>query len=272
MAKLEGCDFCKFLNYESSDDFYLYEVGTTACKPSYSYEHFVNKRTIIHFILRGKGTVTINGVTNEVKGHQAFIIPEGHRASYRADDKDPWEYVWFHIGGPKFPQLLKEAGLSHENPIFKPTKHWNEIEELVNDIVKNYKREYYCIGKIYEICDYMIHFSPARNVSEVDNSLMYVKKAIAFIQLKYDEPIKVEHIAYICGLNRSYLTRLFKSATGYSLQEYLLSYRIKCAIKLLEKTDKSIQDIAYEVGYTDYFTFAKAFKRQTGKAPREYRK
>lgn len=272
MAELKGCDFCKFLNYENSDDFYLYEIGTTACKPLYSYEHFVNKRTIIHFIVRGKGTLTINDVTYEIHEHEAFIIPEGHRAHYCADEKDPWEYIWFHIGGPKFPQLLQEAGLSYTNPVFKPTKYADKIEELVYDIMRNYKREYYCIGKIYEICDYMIHYSPTREVHDVNTSLMYVKKAIAYIQLKYDEPIKIDNIAYVCGLNRSYLTRLFKSATGYSLQEYLLSYRMKCAIKLLEKTEKSIQDIAYEVGYGDYFTFSKAFKRHTGKSPSEYRK
>ena len=51
--ELLGCDFCKFVNYEDSDDFYLYELGTNKCEPLYSYEHFVRNRIIIHFVLNG---------------------------------------------------------------------------------------------------------------------------------------------------------------------------------------------------------------------------
>jgi len=271
-VQLNGCDFCKFVNYEKSDDFYLYEIGTCACEPSYSYEHFVHKRTIIHFVLKGKGTLNINGVTHEIGPHQAFIIPEGIRCSYCSDAEDPWEYIWFHIGGPKFPQLISEAGLSAENPVYTPTDRAEKIESLARDILANYTREYYCIGKIYQICDYMITYSSNKPVHEVNSSLLYVKTAIAYIQLKYNEQIKIDKVAYACGLNRSYLTRLFKEATGYSLQEYLLSYRVKTAIKLLTESDMSIQDIATSVGYGDSFTFSKAFKRQTGKSPSEYRK
>lgn len=271
MPELEGCDFCKFLNYENSDDFYLYEVGTTACKPLYSYEHLVHKRTIIHFILRGKGKLFINGKEHAVSAHQAFIIPENARARYIADEDDPWEYIWLHVGGPKFPQLLKEAGLSDENPVFIPTACADEIESIARDILQHCDREYYCIGSIYKLCDYFMKYSSSKPATETNNSTLYIRNTIKYIQLKYNEPIKIEHIAFACGLNRSYLTRLFKEATGYSLQEYLLSYRMKKASKFLTETDLNIQDIAFSVGYSDSFTFSKAFKRHTGKAPTEYR-
>ena len=76
-----------------------------------------------------------------------------------------------------------------------------------------------------------------------------------------------ENIAFALGLNRSYLTRLFKEATGYSLQEYLLTYRMKMAIKLLSENKLSVSEIAEAVGYTDTFTFSKAFKRHFGQSP-----
>lgn len=272
MTELAGCDFCKFVNYESSDDFYLYEIGTTACVPGWAYEHFVHKRTIIHFVLRGKGKLYINNKEYTITEHQAFIIPENARARYQADQDDPWEYIWIHVGGPKLPELLKDAGLSLENPVFQPIACADEIETLARQLLVNYEREYYCIGLIYQICDYMITYSKDKPIREINNSLLYVKRVIAYIQLKYNEPVKIETIAFACGLNRSYLTRLFKDATGYSLQEYLLSYRVKKAQKLLTETDMPIQDIALAVGYGDSFTFSKAFKRQTGKSPRDYKR
>lgn len=82
---------------------------------------------------------------------------------------------------------------------------------------------------------------------------------------------RIEDISYALGLNRSYLTRLFKEATGYSLQDYLLTYRMKMAVKLLIENTLSIAQIAQAVGYVDTFTFSKAFKRHFGQAPSAFK-
>lgn len=269
--ELQGCDFCKFVNYEDSDDFYLYELGTNKCEPLYSYEHLVKNRIVLHFVIAGKGRLLIDGKYHDVGPHQIFLIPENKRTLYQADKDDPWEYIWFHIGGPKISQVLKEAGLTVENPVYTPLACHEEIENLAKDILKNYTRQYYCIGTLYKICDYMIENSESKAAPEIESSLIYVKNVISYIQLKYSEQIKIEKIAYALGLNRSYLTRLFKEATGYSLQEYLLTYRMKVAVKLLSKNSMSIAEIAQSVGYVDTFTFSKAFKRHFGQSPSEYR-
>lgn len=272
MATLLGCDFCKFVNYECSDDFYLYELGTNVCDPGYSYEHFVIKRCILHFIFRGKGTLYLDGKAYPVHEHQAFLIPENAHAFYKADEEDPWEYAWLHFGGPKHVSILKEAGLDYNNPIYTPTGCIKEIEDTVYDIIHHYNREYYCIGTLYKLFDYMIANSKDKADVSTNNALLYVKNVISYIQLKYSEPITIETIAFACGLNRSYLTRLFKNATGYSLQEYLIVYRIKMACKLLVETNLSVQAIANKVGYNDAFNFTKAFKKHTKVSPTEYRK
>lgn len=268
---LAGCDFCKFVNYENSDDIYLYEVGTCACDPGYSYEHYVVNRCILHFVVRGKGRLVLDGHEYPVHEHQAFFIPENTHAFYQADREDPWEYVWFHVGGPKVISLLKEAGIHRENPVFTPLSCVEEIETLAFDTIHHHQREYYCIGNLYKLLDYMITYSKDRVEKPAGSSRQYVKNVISYIQLNYTDPIKIESIAYACGLNRSYLTRLFKEATGYSLQEYLTIYRMKVAAKLLIESNLPVQAIAGKVGYGDAFTFTKAFKRHTGKSPSEYR-
>lgn len=269
--ELSGCDFCKFVNYEDSDDFYLYEVGTYKCEPLYSYEHLVKNRIIIHFVLKGKGSLFLNDKRYEVGPHQIFLIPENTKTSYQADEDDPWEYIWIHIGGPKIPLILKEAGLSAENPVYIPRACHEEIEALAKDIVDNYTRQYYCVGSIYKICDYMIENASSKVTPDIENSLVYVKNVISYIQLKYSEPIKIGDIAYSLGLNRSYLTRLFKEATGYSLQDYLLTYRMKVAARLIKENNHTISEIATTVGYSDTFTFSKAFKRHFGYSPSAYK-
>jgi len=269
--ELAGCDFCKFVNYEDSDDFYLYELGTNKCQPLYSYEHLVRNRIIIHFVLNGKGILRLNGKEYDVFPHQIFLIPENTKAFYQADENDPWEYIWFHIGGPKIPQILREAGLTADSPVYTPVDCHEEIEALAKDILDNYTRQYYCVGSLYKICDYMIENSANKSEASIDSSLLYVKNVISYIQLKYSEPIKIENIAYALGLNRSYLTRLFKDATGFSLQDYLLTYRMKIAMKLLLENQLSVAGVALHVGYGDTFTFSKAFKRHFGQSPSAYK-
>ena len=271
MAELQGVDFCKFINYEDSDDFYLYEVGSYKCQPLYSYVNLVKNRLILHFFVSGKGILRINNREYDIHEHQIFLVPENIRTFYQADKDDPWEYIWVHIGGPKIPLILKEAGLSSESPVYTPKACAEEIEDLARDLLKNYMRQYYCVGTIYKICDYMIENASKKDEPAIEHSLIYVKNVISYIQLKYSEPVKIEGIAQALGLNRSHLTRLFKEATGYSLQDYLLTYRMKMAVKLLNSSALSISEIAANVGYTDTFTFSKAFKRHFGKSPSEFR-
>lgn len=92
------------------------------------------------------------------------------------------------------------------------------------------------------------------------DALTYIQNTICFIRQKYSDPIRIQDIADYCGLNRSYLTRLFKHATGYTPQEYLAQYRINQAKQLLEENSMSIQHIAYCVGYNDAFTFSKLLR------------
>ncbi|MCR4689803.1 MAG: AraC family transcriptional regulator [Lachnospiraceae bacterium] len=268
---LTGVDFVKFVNWESSDDFYLYEMGRYACIPGYSFERTVSQRCILHFVISGKGSLVLDGVTHEVHAGQAFLIPDGCHAFYQADRADPWSYLWLHIGGPKLPDVFRRAGLSEKCPVFTPAKRWDKIKSLLEDILKHYDREYYCIGNLYKIFDYMMEYSVNKEDNTVDSSLLYVKNVIGYIKLKYSDPIKVETIAYAFGLNRSYLTRLFKDATGYTMQQYLLIYRMKVAMQMLKEGDKNVQDIALAVGYGDSFTFSKAFKRHFGHSPSYYR-
>ncbi|MBR6403400.1 MAG: AraC family transcriptional regulator [Eubacterium sp.] len=271
MEELKGCDFCKFVYWENSDDFYLYEMGSYKCIPGYSYDRACSERCIFHFIVSGKGYLVLNDKRYDVHAGQAFLIPEKSKAFYAADDEEPWEYIWLHIAGPKLPNVLRKAGLSVSHPIFTPTKNWDKIINLLKDILEHNTREYYCIGNLYKIFDYMMEYSDNKEENQIDTSLLYVRNVIGYIKLKYPEPIKIETIAYVCGLNRSYLTRLFKEATGYTIQQYLMIYRMKVAMRLLKETEMSIQEIATSVGYGDTFTFSKAFKRHLGMSPSDYR-
>ena len=100
---------------------------------------------------------------------------------------------------------------------------------------------------------------------------IYVDQALDYIQHNFKGDIKINDLASYIGIDRSYLTSIFKSVTKLSPQEYLMHYRMEQAINLLKTTEKKISDIAECVGYHDPLAFSKMFKKFTGVSPKEYR-
>ena len=82
----------------------------------------------------------------------------------------------------------------------------------------------------------------------------------------------LDEIAHQFNLSRSYLSKKFKSSTGFGFKEYMINIRIKKACELLLGTDKTITEIAFECGFNDSNYFGDAFRRVKGVSPHKYRK
>ncbi len=100
---------------------------------------------------------------------------------------------------------------------------------------------------------------------------VYVDHALEFIEHNYMRGIKVSDIAKYIGINRSYLTSIFKKSLNVSVKKYLDGYRLDKAATLLRTTNEMVGNIAQEVGYADPLTFSKVFKAIKGKNPTEFR-
>ena len=102
---------------------------------------------------------------------------------------------------------------------------------------------------------------PARMVEELDN---YIRENVS-------DEISNTEIGAVFGYHPFYVSRMLKERRGITLRQYIISYRLKMAKKLLETTDRSAGEIAEECGFTDASYFAKTFKAAFGITPKEYR-
>ena len=82
----------------------------------------------------------------------------------------------------------------------------------------------------------------------------------------------MENVAEHAGFSMDYFNRIFLAHTGFTVMAYVNYMRVKRAVELLRNTDKTVLDIALEVGYDSHEGFIKAFKKVYGVAPSEYRK
>jgi transcriptional regulator GlxA family with amidase domain len=99
-----------------------------------------------------------------------------------------------------------------------------------------------------------------------------VKEAQAYIETNMQEKISVEHLSARFAVGRRNFDRRFIKATGNTPVEYLQRVKIESAKKALETSRKTINEVMYEVGYSDVKAFREVFRKVTGMSPLEYRR
>lgn len=96
--------------------------------------------------------------------------------------------------------------------------------------------------------------------------LMRMKKIITYVNAYYQDKITLDQIADEVGLTPHYLCRHFKQQMNCTLFEYILDFRLRKSIELLEK------DISYMCGFGDVHFYIKKFKKKINVTPYVYKK
>lgn len=103
------------------------------------------------------------------------------------------------------------------------------------------------------------------NTELIFNAVNFAKKNAT------ESGISVEEVAKNAGFSIDYFNRIFLSHTGFTVTAYINYVRLKQAAFLLRTTDKSVLDIALQIGYDSHEGFTKSFKKKYGVTPSEYR-
>lgn len=98
-----------------------------------------------------------------------------------------------------------------------------------------------------------------------------VKNVQDYIEQNIEERITVDELADRVSLGRRSFERRFKQATNNSVLEYIQRVKIEAAKRSLETSKKNVNEVMYDVGYTDTKAFRDLFKKITGLTPIEYR-
>jgi transcriptional regulator GlxA family with amidase domain len=99
-----------------------------------------------------------------------------------------------------------------------------------------------------------------------------IKQAQEFIEANLTDKISVEDLASKFAIGKRHFERRFKTATKNTPVEYMQRVRMEAARKQLETSSKNINEVMYDVGYTDAKAFRNIFKKITGLSPIDYRK
>lgn len=98
-----------------------------------------------------------------------------------------------------------------------------------------------------------------------------ILKSQEFIENNFTERITIELLADHVNVSRRSFERRFKSATNNTVSEYIQRVRIESAKRSFEASLKNVNEVMFDVGYTDTKSFRDVFKKITGLTPVEYR-
>lgn len=98
-----------------------------------------------------------------------------------------------------------------------------------------------------------------------------ILKSQKWLQEHYAKEVQIDRLARESGMSSRNFIRRFKEATGDTPLGYLQGIRVAVAKRLLERSQITVQDVSFQVGYNDLVFFRNLFKRHTGLCPNEYR-
>lgn len=248
----------------------VYNCGSQRCSGGYQWGPGVRDHHLIHYVISGKGTLHYNNEDYEIGPGDAFYTRPGAEMMYRADLNDPWHYCWAGFAGPDASYIISHTPFSELNPVIRPVRG-KEFEEALHRVWESRGTSFQDMmamtGQLYLALSLLVE-----DQNNVGNSVYY-HKAVDYIRKSFMQyGLSVEQIADYIGINRSYLSTLFKGFAGVSPKEYLTQFRMTQASILLIETDLSISTIAGSVGFEDRLYFSRVFHKMTGYSPSEFRK
>lgn len=157
-------------------------------------------------------------------------------------------------------------------PVIEDAQLLETIDSLLNllsDPVQ--KSTLSTIGHVYEILGQLQCY--AHQTVCVSNTQIHgFDEVLTYIENHYTESISPRETSASFGYNETYFCRRFKEITGINFTRYIQALRMEQALKLLERTQDSISDIAWKCGYSDVCYFSNNFKKHFGFSPTEFRR
>lgn len=111
--------------------------------------------------------------------------------------------------------------------------------------------------------------SPHAHAKEVLPS--HIAEAAQMIRKRHKEALSLEDVAKAVGLSRERLSRLFHESLGITFSEYLNHARLETARSLLEGTDRSVTEIAFDSGFQSLSQFHRRFRSAENQSPSQFR-
>jgi AraC-like DNA-binding protein len=217
----------------------------------------------LFLFLNGGASIEVKKKTYELVPRQIYLLPAGQefRVTYQKSD-----LYYFHF------RVLDGTGMSVFNHL-EGIPSLADASTLYDEMVESYfrERQMVCLALAFQavlrFCEPLMDslWSKARSISKYRLLLNHIQENIS-------PSMRVDQLAEYMNMSRSALSKAFRRDMGISLKEYLTWIQMERAMNLLASTDLTIEEIVFQLGYTNVPYFYRSFKKVIGESPGKYRR
>lgn len=263
-------------------ELYYYDDANLAGVKKHTHDYYE-----FYFFLQGNISVVIGKRKYILKtGDIVFIPPGVSHQTINHDTTYPYRRFVFWISKSYYQHLIElTRDYAYIVDYTSEKQHYVYHNELINfNIIQ--ARLFNLLEEIHSqrfgrdaklnlgICDLLLNLN--RMAYEQSNPSIYKKNQklyehlLVYIESHLEDELSLDHLADVFYVNKYHISHIFKENLGFSVHQYITKKRLAmCRDALLG--DTNIGDIISMYGFKDYSSFYRAFKKEFGQSPKEYR-
>jgi AraC family transcriptional regulator len=229
--------------------------------------------------IRRDGETSIDGTvrsTIRCIANKLTFVPVNHAYNEWHETRTPMRisYLYvdpFELDGPGGERTIYTPKAFFDDPVI-----WDTVTKL-KGVIENGKADKSYVGALTNVLAHELSRSneePSRNAPVRRGGLTgwQMRLVMQHIEEHLSEQISIDTLAEITRLSECHFSRAFKQSIGVPPHEYQIRRRVERAKALLAEREASVTDVGFAVGYSYTSSFSVAFRKITGRSPREFRR
>lgn len=229
----------------------------------------------VSYVLKGQTRALLGNRCYPVSDGDLLLIPPGKRhASVPGDERKKFELLQIKFSLPHFLPLPLPAYIRLGHPPAVLTLFYSIINEFhmrrpqrETMMRLDLARLILLVNRQYSSKGIGEQLSLTTDSARIEQRLA---KVIRHIMANYSRRLSRSEMAGISGYSASRFAHAFKRHAGISPVSYLINYRLSKALDLMSNTERKLEDIAAEVGFSSVYYFSRLFHKRYHQSPRRY--
>lgn len=227
--------------------YYITECGHYYVDNNYYVKREFYNPNLVFLILDGVLTMEYRGQVHHLRKNDIFFLDCQEPHYYHATTEKV-EFMFIHFDGGNSHELIRHILDTQGSYVLRTNNVL--LRQLIRETLLFHEQERVESAAATSLRVYKLMTYFQEDSSFVKHDLTPIEKTEAYINAHMNEKITLSDLAREAGLSDYYFSRYFKANTGVSPIEYVTSKKLDYAAALLSRTDRSVSEIADQIGYT----------------------
>ena len=225
-----------------------------------------------YYLVEGTFRITIDGVAYIARPGDWFFIPAGVHHRYSNFPNEKMKKYWMHFDIYPSSNLLAPLNVTYRVNAAKSPR----VRELFGEFTRLQNSRDLCDrlrvkAIILDLLAEYIRLAGSNTQVEWDVRDEEMRNVLSHIQENFRRQLTTEELAAVCHMHPTHFIRAFKTKMAQTPHQYITDVRMEYARGLLDRSDRTVVEIAEDAGFYDLAHFSRAFKRYFAMSPTQYR-